>query len=163
MIDEGMTQLRDIELDKDLMSRHQRLCQWAHLQALFSLRGHESGKAIAILRTLSLNTERAQVNRALLWARLDLALLLRRINLEDEASALFHNMVHDPDHDPGHHEPDPPRYLDVAERALRYTRVGRTGDASSLLKTEGLQWARDEDLWFWVGGPRPDTEFMREP
>ncbi|KAJ1337234.1 ankyrin repeat domain-containing protein 50 [Microdochium nivale] len=163
MPDEGMTQLRDIKLEDNLMSRYQRLCQWTHLHALFSIEGKKVRNAITILRTLSLNAERDQVNRALLWARLDLALLLRRTGLSDEASALFHNLVHDSEHDPDDQEPDPPRYLDIAERALRHTRVGRVEEARYLLDSERLQWVREEDLWFWVGGPRVDTEFMREP
>lgn len=171
MREEGLTQVRDIEIADDLPSRFQRLCQLGHLKALLAIRRGERGgeeQAIAMLRRLSLDAERQQVNRALLWARLDLATLLRRRGKagdDDEAAALFHNILQSSEEegDPGDDEPDPPRYLHVAEQALRFVRRGHAHDASELLEREGLVWAREEDLWYWVGGPRADTEFIREP
>lgn len=59
--------------------------------------------------------------------------------------------------------PDPPRLLDLAEKALRLVRGRKFEEAKELLDREALEWAREDDFYLWVGGPAADTTWMRAP
>ncbi len=81
---------------------------------------------------------------------LDLATFLRRRGAEgdrDQASANFDNIVKDVS---GDHEPDSPRLLAVAEKALRLVRARKHAEARRELDSEQLHWRGN--FWLWVGG-----------
>ncbi|KAF9761850.1 hypothetical protein IL306_003658 [Fusarium sp. DS 682] len=142
-----------------------RACQVKHLRALLLFEDGKVDQPIRMLEFLLIETDEKHNNRALQWARLDLAYMLRYRGGEgdeDLASSLFDGIVTDQTNDPDD-EPDPPRWLEVAEGALKLLRVGNTDGANDLLKKEKLRWAREETLWMWLGVPAADTGWMRLP
>lgn len=171
MNSEARALLNDVEIDDAVPSLKQRACQLAHMRALLAIDGGETKEAIRILRSLFHETVRSEYSRALYWALLDLAPLLRAAGNDDEAGSLFHNIVTSPD-DPGDQaeqpksggdEPDPPRYLEIAERALRLVRRGKRSEADQLLAERGLAWVREQDFWIIVGAPISNTADVRSP
>jgi tetratricopeptide (TPR) repeat protein len=142
-----------------------RACQVKHLRALLLFEDGNLNQPIRLLETLLIETNEAHNNRALQWVRLDLAYMLRYRGGEGDeglASSLFHGIVTDQTHDPDD-EPDPPRWLEAAEGALKLLRLGNTQGAKDLLEKEKLHWAREETLWMWLGVPAADTGWMRLP
>ncbi|KAI1840299.1 hypothetical protein JX266_013476 [Neoarthrinium moseri] len=146
-----------IELDENIPSRFYRHCQITHLRALLGTEEH----AINILRQILASTERQHNNRALLWTRIDLAVLLRRRHLNDEADLLFEGLVTQSNGKDPDDEPDPPQYLAIAEKALTLIRGGSMQSAKNLLDQNGLKWTRPRDFWLLYGGPAADTRVMR--
>ncbi|KAK3380561.1 hypothetical protein B0T24DRAFT_197059 [Lasiosphaeria ovina] len=71
--------------------------------------------------------------------------------------------VGDGDGDDGDLEPDPPRLLRLAERALTLVRNRRFAEVDELMSAEQVAWARLEDLWLWSGSPAADTAWMKPP
>ncbi|KAF4472625.1 hypothetical protein FALBO_492 [Fusarium albosuccineum] len=141
-----------------------RSCQVKHLRALLLFDGGNIDRAIRLLETLLIETSLENNNRALQWIRLDLAYMLRyrrRDGDEHLASSLFDGIVTDQSDDGD--EPDPPQWLRVAEKALRLVRRGKGDAAKNLLLDEKLRWAREEDLWMWLGVPPADTGWMKPP
>src|SRR3569833_1886573 len=142
----------------NLYARFERYCQVAHLKGLLLAEGDSIDQAIILLQNTINQTEDDQNNRALLWIRLDLATLLRRRGAEgdaDQADANIDNIVKDMsgDYDPGFSdEPDPPRLLAAAERALRLVRARKHAEARRMLDSEQLDWRNPSDFWLWVGG-----------
>jgi len=141
-----------------LQSQFERHCQLCHLRGLLLADAGAVDTAIRLLQDKVTQAEEDQNNRALLWIRLDLATLLRRRGRQgdrDQAAANFDSLVRDVS---GHcdsgffSEPDPPRLLEVAERALMLLRAREHVQARGLLDAEGLEWRRPEDLWLWWGG-----------
>ncbi|CCT73958.1 uncharacterized protein FFUJ_09206 [Fusarium fujikuroi IMI 58289] len=142
-----------------------RACQVKHMRALWLFEDGQLDKSIGILELLLIEIDEKHNNRALQWVRLDLAYMLRyrgRDGDENNASSLFDGIVTDDANDPDD-EPDPPRWLDIAERALKLLRKGNTDGANDLLGREKLRWAREETLWMWLGMPAADTGWMRLP
>ncbi|KAK0731941.1 hypothetical protein B0H67DRAFT_679478 [Lasiosphaeris hirsuta] len=141
-----------------LRSRFERYCQLTHLRAFLLADAGRVDEAIDLLQDIITQAEEDQNNRALLWIRLDLATLLRRRDRHgdrDQASANYDNLARDVsgECDPGFpDEPDPPRVLDIAERALILIREAKHAEARDLLKAEQLEWRRPSDFWLWVGG-----------
>jgi len=142
----------------NLHSQFERYCQVAHLKGLLLAQGGFIDVAIHLLQNTVTQAEGDQNNRALLWIRLDLATLLRRRDAEgdrDQASANFDNIVKNisGDYDPGFpDDPDPPRLLAAAEKALRLVRARKHAEARRELDLEQVDWRRPSDFWLWVGG-----------
>jgi tetratricopeptide (TPR) repeat protein len=146
--------------------RFVRLCQVKHLRSLLLFDGGEIDDAINTLQTLLIEVDRERMNRALLWICLDLATMLRhRSNEGDEhaARSLFHDIVEDIDSNEPRDEPDGPRLLELAEKAVRLVRDGRLDDANVFLRAERLWWVRESDLWLHLGMPAADTTCMKPP
>ncbi|KAJ4122983.1 hypothetical protein NW768_009974 [Fusarium equiseti] len=154
---------QNAELDQD--QNFVRSCQVKHLKALLLFEGGNLSQPIQMLEELLINVGEERNNRALQWIRLDLAYMVRYRGGEgdgDLASSLFDGIVTDQTNDPGG-EPDPPRWLDIAEKALKLVRFGKTDSANELLRVERLRWAHEETLWMWLGVPAADTGWMRLP
>jgi tetratricopeptide (TPR) repeat protein len=150
----------------------ERFCQVSHLRALLLIDAgkQEQGRAIlSSLMDLSLQKGRESNNRSLLWVRLTLATILRQGGKDDEASELFEDLVTTSggdDSDSVHSldgEPQPPRVLEIAEKALRLVRDRKQRQAELLLDENGLKWKRVRDFWIPSGGPAADTGWMSGP
>ncbi|KAF5644071.1 hypothetical protein F52700_2639 [Fusarium sp. NRRL 52700] len=142
-----------------------RACQVKHIRSLLLFEDGQLDKSIGILDSLLIDIDEKYNNRALQWVRLDLAYMLRyrgRDGDEGTADSLFDGIVTDETNDPDD-EPDPPRWLEIAERALKLLRKGNIDGANDLLGREKLRWAREETLWMWLGMPAADTGWMRPP
>ncbi|KAK4168220.1 hypothetical protein QBC43DRAFT_201581 [Cladorrhinum sp. PSN259] len=149
------------EIEPVIKSRrfdYQRHCQLIHLKSLLLVRGNKLDEAIHLLQSALTQTEADQENRILLWVRLDLATLLRARNATgdlEQAAANFDNLVKDVSGEEGlgfPDEPDPPRFWEAAERALRLVRDRKHLDAKRELEAEGLEWKRGSDFWLWLSG-----------
>ncbi|RFN52133.1 hypothetical protein FIE12Z_3685 [Fusarium flagelliforme] len=154
---------QNAELDQD--QNFVRSCQVKHLKALLLFEGGNLAQPIQMLEELLINVGEERNNRALQWIRLDLAYMVRYRGGEgdgDLASSLFDGIVTDQTNDPGG-EPDPPRWLEIAEKALKLVRFGKTDSANELLRAEKLRWAHEETLWMWLGVPAADTGWIRLP
>lgn len=157
--EEAVNLVKQVEEEAlNLYFEFQRYCQVAHVKGLLLAKAGSLDEAIHLLQDTITQAYEDQGNRALLWIRLDLATLLRKRDAEgdrDQASANFDNLVKDVsgENDPGFpDEPDPPRFLAVAERALRLVRAGKDAEARRELDSEQLDWRRPSDLWLWLGG-----------
>lgn len=146
------------------------LCQTQHIKALLLFGDGETDRAISILQSLLINTDPEQVNRPLQWIRLDLADILRyrqKGDDKDTAKALFDGVVVEKGADSEHGiksgEPDPPKQLEIAEKALRLFRKGKMSQAQALLEEEGFEWSRERSLWLPLGMPAADTTVMKPP
>lgn len=148
------------ELEESLRSKPDfaRLCQVTHLKAKII---HAEGcvdQAINLLQDIIYQAEEDQCNRALLWIRLDLASMLRQRGNEFDdyqASSNFDNLLKDAscDSEPGFSDqPDPPRLLEVSEKALMLLRARKPAEARRTLNTAQLEWKRPSELWLWVAG-----------
>jgi tetratricopeptide (TPR) repeat protein len=148
--------VRELEEYEGFGTHFERDCQVVHLKGLLSAANGNKDEAINILQDIVIQAEQDQNNRALVWIRLDLADMLRLRNEEgdtQQASSLFDNLVKDlsGDCEPGFpDEPDPPRLLAVAEKALRLTRSLKHTEARQVLDLEHFDWLRPSDLWLWV-------------
>ncbi|RBR25208.1 uncharacterized protein FIESC28_01943 [Fusarium coffeatum] len=154
---------QNAELDQD--QNFVRLCQVKHLRALLLFEGGNLAQPIQMLEEFLINVNEERNNRALQWIRLDLAYMIRYRGEEGDehlACSLFDGIVTDQSNDPDG-EPDPPRWLEIAEKALRLVRFGKTDSANELLRVERLRWAHEETLWMWLGVPAADTGWMRLP
>ncbi|RNJ60657.1 hypothetical protein D7B24_006725 [Verticillium nonalfalfae] len=60
-------------------------------------------------------------------------------------------------------DPDPPRLLQLAEKALTLTRQRQSEAVDQLLQKEHVAWYRPQDLWVKFGGPPSDTSLMKAP
>ena len=84
--------------------------------------------------------------------------MLRRRDNEgdsDEASAVFDHVMRDAsgNEEPGFpDEPDTPRLLRIAERALGLVRTRKFKEAQSMLDNEEVEWRRSSDFWLRVRG-----------
>ncbi|KAI1441011.1 hypothetical protein F5Y02DRAFT_411112 [Annulohypoxylon stygium] len=158
MIQDARIMVEEIEMvgSKGLRRHFKRFCQVHHVKGLLLAKEGMVTEAINCLQGILTEAEQDQNNRALLWVRLDLAMLLRERNDEGDeyqASANFDNIVRDVsgNSEPGFlDEPDPPRLLDLAEKALSLVRCGHWGKARLLLNSEHIDWNRPSDLWLWV-------------
>lgn len=158
MHEAALSILQEIEQVVDLNDRFHQGCQITHIKGIILAKQGSRNQAINLLQEKVIQTKEDQNNRALLWICLDLATLLRSRGAdgdEDQASANFDNLVKDVSDKsqpsiPG--EPDPPRLLAVAERALRLLRVRRQAEARKVLDEEAVDWCRPSDLWLWTGG-----------
>ncbi|KAI1088635.1 hypothetical protein F5B19DRAFT_470599 [Rostrohypoxylon terebratum] len=158
MIQDAQIMIKEIEAagSRGLRQHFTRFCQLHHVKGLLLAKEGMVTEAINCLQGILTEAEQDQNNRALLWIRLDLAMLLRERNDEGDeyqASANFDNIVRDVsgNSEPGFlDEPDPPRLLDLAEKALSLVRCGRWSEARLLLDSEHLDWNIPSDLWLWV-------------
>jgi tetratricopeptide (TPR) repeat protein len=151
----------------------ERKCQDAHLRAIvaFDSGEYEVPKAsLMLLLHEATGAERKQNNRELLWVRITLADVMRRHNEAAEALMLFSELVEPicQDSESAHQritdlkdEPEPPRRLMTAERALRLVKETKQSAAQELLQQEKLQWVSERDFWILQGGPIADTGWMR--
>jgi hypothetical protein len=150
----------------------ERFCQVGHLRALLLIDAGKREQGIAILSSLidlSLQKGRESNNRSLLWVRLTLATILKQSGKDDEASELFEDLVTTSGGDDSDSvnsldgEPQPPRELEIAEKALRLVRDRKERQAELLLDENGLKWKRVKDFWIPTGGPAADTGWMDGP
>jgi tetratricopeptide (TPR) repeat protein len=150
----------------------ERLCQVAHLKALLLIDAGKSEEATDVLRAiLNRGYERGREsnNRSLLWVRLTQSTILREEGKNDEASELFEDIVmstkeEDSDSAPSlDGEPQSPKVLDLAEKALRLVRDRMESEAEALLRDNELMWKRENDFWIPSGGPAADTGWMKGP
>ncbi|KAI0541773.1 hypothetical protein GGR58DRAFT_454931 [Xylaria digitata] len=140
----------------DLRSEFERYCQIVHLKGLLLAETGSLNEGINLLQNTVIQAEEDRNNRALLWIRLDLATMLRNRDAEcdrAEASINFDKIVKDisGDHVGFTDEPDPPRLLAAAEKALRLVRSRKHAEARRELESEHLDWRRTSDFWLWVG------------
>ncbi|KAF2967452.1 hypothetical protein GQX73_g6100 [Xylaria multiplex] len=158
MSKEALTIINEIEEGAgDLRSEFERYCQVVHLKGLLLAEAGSLNEAINLLQNTVIQAEEDQNNRALLWVRLDLATMLRNRDAEcdrAEASINFDKIVKDisGDYAGFPDEPDPPRLLAAAEKALRLVRSRKHAEARHQLESEHLDWRRTSDFWLWVGG-----------
>ncbi|KAK3939165.1 hypothetical protein QBC46DRAFT_316249 [Diplogelasinospora grovesii] len=150
--------VEEIKEQGNLGAQFERHCQVAHLKGILLVEGGRVDQAIHLLQNTVIQAEEDQNNRALLWIRLDLAALLRQRDAagdRDLASACFDGIVKDVsgEYEPCFaDEPDEPRLLAAAEKALRLVRSRRHAEARRQLDSEQLDWRRQSDFWIWVGG-----------
>lgn len=146
----------------------ERVCQVDHIRGLIE---NDSGDLESARKTLqSLLDQALKIgvggrNRSLLWVRLDLAIILRRQNEDNEALMLFDDIVVSIDCESRFEweELQSPIELRIAEEALRLVREIKVRDADMLLEKNGLRWVRLQDFWMQTGGPAADTAWMRGP
>ncbi|KAF5678633.1 hypothetical protein FHETE_1185 [Fusarium heterosporum] len=154
---------RDANLDQE--QNFIRSYQVKHMRALLQFEDGNVNQSIRSLEKVLIDVDAKRDNRAVHWIRLDLASMLRYRAGEGDtqlASSLFDGIVTDQTDDPGD-EPDPPRWLRVAEDALKLLRYDKVKEANKLLLEEKLHWVREETLWMWLGVPAADTGWMRPP
>ncbi|KAF4996647.1 hypothetical protein FGRMN_4393 [Fusarium graminum] len=154
---------REVNLDQE--QNFIRSCQVKHVRALLLFEDGNVNQSIRILDKFLIDVDAKRDNRAVHWIRLDLASILRYRAREGDAqlaSSLFDGIVTDQADDPDD-EPDPPRWLRVAEDALKLLRYDKVKEARKLLQEEKLRWVREESLWMWLGVPAADTGWMRPP
>lgn len=159
-VDEAFEVIEKLESHRDFaeFDRFDTACQIAHLKALTLDSQGKADEAIQLLQETLIQTEPDQRNRSLLWIRLDVAEMLRRRDHEgdsDEASAVFDHVMRDAsgNEEPGFpDEPDAPRLLLVAERALGLVRARKFKDAQSMLEDEEVDWSHSDDFWLRVRG-----------
>jgi tetratricopeptide (TPR) repeat protein len=148
--------IQKLEKNETLPAHFERLCQVTHIKGLILASDKYMDNAINCLLDILIQAEDDQNNRALLWIRLDLAALLRERNDDgdsDLASSIFGSLVKDVsgDFEPGFpEEPDPPRLLEAAEKALKFVQAQKYNDAQAVLDSENLDWRRPSDFWLWV-------------
>ena len=173
MLVEAQAMFQTLEEEADLDSMFNRKCQVVHVQALLLLdRGHRD-QAITLLQNLVISANRKDYNRALLWAVLDLATILRKRDRQgdwDQAQANFDGIIVDLNNEStdwrrkgDDQEPNPPRLLKLAEESLKLVRGGRFDEVERLFQRERVGWFREEDLWLWMGAPAADTTSMKSP
>lgn len=165
----------DLEENGNLekVDRFYELCQVTHLKALLLFDGGEMDKSVEILQAILIEAGAEKNNRPLLWVRLDLADILRyrgRKGDEEAAQSLFDGLlvkktVNRPRKGSRDEvdEPDPPRRLEIAEKALRTFRKEGLEKAEELLRAENLEWASQKPLWLPLGMPAADTTKMKPP
>ncbi|CAH0019507.1 unnamed protein product [Clonostachys rhizophaga] len=145
----------ELENDGCLKSHFKRSCQVEHLKGLLLDMDGFLDDAIMTLSNALIKLDRDQNNLALLWARLDLADMLRRRGAEGDintATVIFEKLVKgvSESDDPWvQDEPDSPKLLSVAEKALRMIRSGQHIKARELLQFEEMNWICPSDLWLW--------------
>ncbi|KAG9249977.1 uncharacterized protein F5Z01DRAFT_667675 [Emericellopsis atlantica] len=143
-----------------------QLCQVRHLHSLLLYEGREVSKAIAQLYDFVTCLDPRQTNRAILWALLDLALMMRHRNAPGDAELahlLFGGLVIPQVDDDDDRERDSDRVLKLAEKALLTFRRESLEEAERLLHEEGMTWSRPEFLWLPLGMPAADTTWIAEP
>lgn len=150
-----------------------RFCQVTHLRALLLSDIGKRNEAITLLQGLLVNADRDQYNRALLWAIVDLAILLRARREggdNEQAESNFDSILvdlsrnfDDKEFTFGYDEPDPPRLLKLAEKALTLVRTRKFNEVKELFEVQNVSWARPEDLWIPYGGPTADTAWIKGP
>lgn len=155
---EAASVLTDIKENGKLDSLVGRSCHVTGLQGLLLADDGYVDEAIDLMLHELIQCGNKKQNRALLWIRLDVAKMLRQRNGEgdvEQASSIFDGVVQDisggrepeyPD------EPDPPRLLMLAEKALWLVRARRFAEARQELDSERADWARPSDFWLYVGG-----------
>ena len=159
-LDEALEVVEKLEAHRKFADsdRFDTVCQIAYLKALTLDRQGKADEAIQLLQETLIQTEPDQRNRSLLWIRLDVAEMLRRRDNEgdsDEASAVFDHVMRDAsgNEEPGFpDEPDTPRLLRIAERALGLVRTRKFKEAQSMLDNEEVEWRRSSDFWLRVRG-----------
>ncbi|KAK3358819.1 hypothetical protein B0T25DRAFT_577053 [Lasiosphaeria hispida] len=132
-----------------------RVCLATRLEAgLLVADGEVARAAVMLGGLLSQGEERGGGgNRELLWARLELAALLRAEGRAAEALACFEGLV---DQLPGggsRAEGCSRGQLMVVERAVACIKGNDIDSAHRMLSENGLRWKREEDYWIPEGGP----------
>jgi hypothetical protein len=162
--------LDELDREGNVDQLFNRYCQVTHLRALLLCDGGQRDKAIDLLQSLLIGTDRDNYNRAILWIIVDLAIILRaRGNDGDDrqAESNFDNILLDIGSDStrvaddGDHEPDPPHLLKLAKKAVTLVRSREFEQVDELLEKEKVDRAREQDLWLWMGGPAADTAWMK--
>jgi tetratricopeptide (TPR) repeat protein len=150
----------------------ERLCQVTHLEALLLIDAGKSGEATDVLRAIlhrGYKKGRESNNRSLLWVRLTLSTILREEGKNNEVLGLFEDIVVSTKHEESDSapsldgEPQSPKVLDLAEKALRLVRDRMESEAEALLREYELMWKRENDFWIPSGGPAADTGWMKGP
>ncbi|TKW52617.1 hypothetical protein CTA1_12552 [Colletotrichum tanaceti] len=156
MKSEAFAMLHDLEAGNNMGGNFERICQTTHIRGLVLAMDGKLDEAINVLQEGLVQAEHDQNNRSLLWIRLDLAGLLRGRNGDGDllqAHSNFHGIIKDVS---GNcepfflDEPDPPRLLAIAEKALTLVRWRKYEDARRLLNDEQVDWLRASDFWMWV-------------
>jgi tetratricopeptide (TPR) repeat protein len=159
--------------------KFERQCQLAHITALLAFDSGRYEEPITDLRKLvmqSVGESREQNNRELLWIRLDLADAEEAKGDPDSVLSLFTELVV-PVHSASRRSSlsswsdisspsgavilETPDELKTAREALALVRDKKTDEAARLLASKELKWAREEDFWILVGGPKVDTDSVR--
>ena len=167
-LEEGMEAI-DYILDGDLVEgSFERTVQVKHVLAVLDVSLGKPESASQILSSLvktSVDKGSQGRVRSLLWVRLDLATILRRQGMEDEALELFDELVRPIDSDDGNtwNYLCSPADWKTAEHALRLVRDRKSNEADRLLVAHGLQWMRQKDFWILNGSPPADTSCMKRP
>ncbi|KAM3558971.1 hypothetical protein ARSEF4850_004358 [Beauveria asiatica] len=152
-VQEAQGLLQEIERCISMSAHFERFCLLSHLKGLILAKTERMDEAINLLQGVLDGVEPDQNNRALLWIRLDLAELLRlRKHESDEAQANsnFDHILRDVsgDCEPGYpDEPDPPRLLALADKALQLMRDRNFSEAKKLLEKGQAEWFRPSDFW----------------
>lgn len=154
----------------------ERTCQVKHLKSLLQFDEGQYAEPRRVLLDLiehGTGKNRQKSNRSLLWVRVDLSDVLRERAETDLASMLYSDLVEPStghsngesadDLDNLNEEPDPPKFLAVAEQAIRLIKEAKNDAARELLTENGLQWKRPKDFWIFMGGPIADTARMTPP
>lgn len=145
----------------------ERQCQFIHIDSLVEF--DQGGYVVPKYRLMELidsasGKDRAKNNRELLWTRIDLADAMRSHDESDEALMLFSDLVVPTETTEPceiHEEPESPRQLAVAERALRLVRNAEFAESERLLQDNNLRWFREADFYFSIqGGPTLDTSII---
>jgi len=168
--------LADLDSHGQVDCLFNRQCQVTHMRASLQWQAGRRSSAIDLLQGLVIQTGRDQYNRALLWATLDLAKMLRRRGAkgdEAQASANFDGVLVDrrlqrtraADLDEyAAEKPNPPRLLRLAEEALTLVRGRRFAEVDELMRREEVGWYREQDLWLWFNASTAaDTTWVRSP
>lgn len=143
----------ELRNDGCLKSHFKRSCQVEHLKGLLLDMDGFLDDAIIALSDALIELDRDKNNLALLWARLDLADMLRRRGAEGyiyTAAVIFEKLVKEvseSDDSWVQDEPDSPKLLSVTEKALRMIRSGQYFKARELLQFEEMNWVCPSDLW----------------
>lgn len=164
--------LLNVVSQPDIVNRYfERVCQIAHMRALLCMDRQEPMAACQVLRNIfdvAASKGREANNRALLWIRLQLADLLRKIHgADEEALMLFTNLVR-PRREPSSPQissetPRSVQTLRVSETALRLVRDAKCDPAEELLAEHGLEWSRPKDFWILFGGEITDLGWINDP
>ncbi|KAH8880961.1 hypothetical protein GQ53DRAFT_832806 [Thozetella sp. PMI_491] len=173
--------LENIDRDSDVELFVDRQCQVTHIRALLAVDGGKRDEGIRLLESLLVRLDRDLYNRPLMWVLLDLATLLRARDREgdkEHARSIFDHILVDLHEDceiqvsrwlqttssmGDDHEPDPPRLLELAEKALCLLRFRDFDKLKKLFREEQVYWAREKDLWLVFGYPAADTAWMKPP
>lgn len=136
----------------------ERYCQVQHLRSLLCLDCDNKRGAKKLLEALVVKSNQHPPNRAIMWARLALANLLRHYGHGGKALSLFSNMVRVASDNNREATCITPRdRLRAAEQFLKIARKSGLQVAEQQLRLQGLEWKSPQALWIIFGGPAAEV------